>query len=129
MQNQTDAKEWQCYDTMTSGIKDVIANLDDLASEIVIGYDSWTMTVGEVEKLPDRASGIFISWSALRNSLIDEIWQERPDKKTIQYWYMPDEIAGISAKQKITQLYERQSNGDPSTSILVSNVYLSLIHI
>ena len=122
MQNQTDAREWQCYDTMTSGIKDVIANLDGLAGNIVIGYDSWTMTAGEVEKLLDSANGISISWVALRNSLIDEIWQERPDKKTIQYWYMPDEIAGISAKQKITQLYERQSKGDSSTSILVSNV-------
>ncbi len=122
MQNQTNAEDWQCYDTMTSGIKDVIANLDDLAGNIVIGYDSWTMTAGEVEKLLDSANGISISWVALRNSLIDEIWKERPDKKIIQYWYMPDEIAGISAKQKIAQLYERQSKGDPSTSILVSKV-------
>mgnify|MGYP001366659839 CR=1 FL=1 len=122
MQNQTDAKEWQCYDTMTSGIKDVIANLDDLVGNMVIGYDSWTMTVGQVEKLPDSAGNISIIWLALRNSLIDEIWQERPDKKIIQHWYMPDDIAGLSAKQKITELYERQSKGDPSISILVSKV-------
>ena len=122
MQNQTDAKEWQCFDTMNSGIKDVIADLDDVAGNIIIGYDSWIMTAGQVEKLLDSENGISISWVALRNSLIDEIWQERPDKKIIHHWYMPDEIAGISAQQKITQLYERQSKGDPSTSILVSKV-------
>jgi hypothetical protein len=67
---------------MNSGIKDVIADLDDVAGNIVIGYDSWTMTAGQVEKLLDSANGISISWVALRNSLIDEIWQERPDKKS-----------------------------------------------
>ena len=35
---------------------------------------------------------------------------------------MPDEIAGRSAQQKITELYERQSKGDPLTSIFVSKV-------
>ena len=40
IQDQIDAKEWQCCDTMTAGIKDVIANLDDLIGNMVIGYDN-----------------------------------------------------------------------------------------
>ena len=52
MQNQTDQKYWQCYDSITQTIKDVICEIADWQDEITLGYDGWTMTVSQVEKLP-----------------------------------------------------------------------------
>ena len=122
MQNQTNSWDWQCYDIMSHSIKDVILNADRFEDEIAIGYDSWTMTVGQVELLPQTAGSISINWVALKKSLVDDIWIERPDVKKTAYWYMPDTVAGMSAKQKIAQLYKSHSSDGQPISILVSNV-------
>ena len=122
MQKQTNSNEWKCYDITTYDIKNAILDSDKIEDEIIIGYHSWTMTAGQVEKLPKTAGDTAINWVALDNSLIDEIWIKRPDAETTTYWNMPDAIAGMSAKQKIAQLYNAQSGCGQPISILVSNV-------
>ncbi len=122
MKNQTDPSEWNCYDSMTVNIKELLLNTDGLGSMLIIGYDSWVMTTGQVEKLPKSAGDISIKWVALKKSLIDEIWEDRPQKHFVEYWYMPNNIAGITAKQKIINLFEAQGINDNSTVILVSSV-------
>ena len=122
MQKQTNSNEWKCYDITTYDIKNAILDSDKIEDEIIIGYHSWTMTAGQVEKLPKTAGDTTINWVALDNSLIDEIWIKRPDAETTTYWNMPDAIAGMSAKQKIAQLYNAQSGCGQPISILVSNV-------
>ena len=118
MQNQTDQKYWQCYDSITQTIKDVICEIADWQDEITLGYDGWTMTVSQVEKLPKMIDGHIVRWIALKTSLIDQIWNDRPAKNSVQYWYMSDQLAGQTAQQKISSLYEAQGRG----AILVSSV-------
>ena len=122
MNKQTNPDEWQCYDITNYGIEEVISDASGLRSEIIIGYDSWTMTASQVEKLPKNVGDILIKWISLNESLIDRVWENRPDKQISEHWYMPEKMAGISAKQKISNLLELQGINDFRSVILVSSV-------
>ena len=122
MNKQTNPDEWQCYDIANHGIEEVISDASGLGREIIIGYDSWTMTASQVEKLPKNAGDILIKWVSLSESIIDRVWENRPDKQISEHWYMPEKMAGISAKQKISNLLELQGINDFRSVILVSSV-------
>ncbi len=65
MNKQTNPDEWQCYDITNYGIEEFISDASGLRSEIIIGYDSWTMTASQVEKLPKNVGDILIKWDSL----------------------------------------------------------------
>lgn len=122
MKKQTNPSEWKCYDSMATSIEDLLSNTDGLGKHLIIGYDSWNMTASQVEKLPLSAGDILIEWVGLKEPLIDEIWHDRPEKQLLKHWYMPVEMAGMSATQKIAGLLVSQGLEDNSSAILVSSV-------
>ena len=122
MKKQTHSGEWECYDSTAVSIEEFISNTASLGKTLIIGYDSWTMTVSQVEKLPNIAGDISIKWVALKESLIDEIWKDRPAKKNIVHWFLPVNKAGISAKQKIINFLDSQKFDTHKSPIFISSV-------
>ena len=122
MKKQTDPNEWYCFDSMTTSINDWLLSIDGLDNTLIIGYDSWMMTARQVEKLPVTVGDTLIKWVGLNDPLIDQIWDDRPARQTIQHWFMPDNMAGLSAYQKISSLVTSQMTDDNSEAILISSV-------
>ncbi len=46
--------------------------------QVRLGYDSWSVTVGGLEKLPVQLGQAQISWVGCETNPLNEVWQNRP---------------------------------------------------
>ncbi|MEZ5919704.1 MAG: aminopeptidase P family N-terminal domain-containing protein [Alphaproteobacteria bacterium] len=88
-------------------IADITAGgwLADHAPEgAVIGYDPWLHTPAQLEKLEKETVTRGLTFKALEHNLLDEIWSDQPALPKGQVSIFPEEIAGLSSKNKRAQI-------------------------
>ena len=95
LQRQLDANLFEGFDAAETSVSDW---LGDAADGLTIGYDGWTMTAGQVERM--AAALPHASWQILAENLVDQCWSDRPAYAVGKIWQMSDSQAGKSTDVK-----------------------------
>jgi Xaa-Pro aminopeptidase len=72
----------------------------------VIGYDPFLFTPKQIEALVKECSEKGAKLKAVKDNLIDAIWKDQPSKPQGKAIPFPEDIAGISAAQKIENVVD-----------------------
>lgn len=90
------------YETANSQEIELKEWLQENASNSVIGYDPKLFTPSLIEKLEKEE----LMMRPLDGNLIDQIWEDQPAPPKGEVVLFPEKFAGVSAKEKISNLQE-----------------------
>ena len=74
---QTDASLYQSFDSEDKTLAQWMAE-QVATGQVRLGYDSWSVTEGGLEKLPVKLGQAQISWVGCETNPLNEVWQNRP---------------------------------------------------
>lgn len=74
--------------------------VDHAPKESVIGYDPWLHTPNQIEKLQEGTKLHGLKFKPLDSNLVDQIWQEQPERPKGPVEVFPVEIAGVENSEK-----------------------------
>lgn len=66
----------------------------------VIGYDVWLFTAEQINKIKEKVDHKDITLKPMVGCIVDRIWKNQPEKPFEPITLFPDEIAGITSKEK-----------------------------
>ena len=103
MQNQLDKALWQWRDASQGALSELLSQAQETSSstDMRLGFDGYTTTVAQYEKLPKAAGEAAITWQAFDAHPLDAIWHDRPPFERRPAFALGEEIAGQSASDKI----------------------------
>ena len=102
---QTDASLYQSFDSAEKTLAQWMAE-QKATGQVRLGYDSWSVSVGGLEKLPLKLGGAEISWVGCRTNPLNEVWQNRPASDSTDIFILDEDITGQSASQKQAEAAE-----------------------
>ena len=117
MQNQLDKSLWQWRDASQGALCDLLSQRQKrtLQTTMTLGFDGYTTTIAQYEKLPETAGEAVIKWQSYDSHPLDNIWHDRPAFNRHPAYLLGDEIAGQSVSDKIkkaqTKLREAGHDG------------------
>lgn len=102
---QTDASLYQTFDSADKTLAQWMAE-QEATGQVRLGYDSWSVTVGGLEKLPRKLGGAQISWVGCDTNPLNAVWQNRPRSDSTDIFILDEDITGQSASQKQAEAAE-----------------------
>ena len=107
METQLSADDFGWRDSSPTALADVLAEIfGDHACDVSIGFDALTTTVSQKQTLPEAAGQARIIWQSLAHNLVDQIWDDRQVADQKPAWPLPDEIAGRTTADKLSDLQQ-----------------------
>ena len=88
--------------------------LEEHAGEAVIGYDPWLHTPEQLQKITDTG----VNLKAIPQNLIDEIWEDQPEKPCGAVEKFSEEIAGRTFAEKKTEIAKAIEDADAKAAII-----------
>ncbi|MDU8944906.1 aminopeptidase P family protein [Ovoidimarina sediminis] len=88
-----------------------------LGDEAILAFDPWLHTIDEVEKLSEALEKKGIE-AAYWENIVDEIWEDRPNRPTGAITAYPEELAGRSLTEKCDLVAEQLKAAGQSAAIL-----------
>lgn len=114
LKTQVDSRVFETGDSINTGIDGWLnENADE---DAVIGYDPMLFTAEQIDKL-EREAGAFV-FKAVENNLVDEIWEDQPEKPSGKVEVFCEKIAGRSVQDKKQQIVEEIEKQDVDLCIL-----------
>ena len=109
--HQVDASLYDTIDTAELSLKDWMATY--LAEqEVILGFDSWAVTLTGLERLPAHVSGAEIQWRPVTAHPVAAVWTDRPISPQTEIFAVDMAYTGQSAEQKLGKAAEEmQQNG------------------
>ncbi|MGB2374399.1 MAG: aminopeptidase P family N-terminal domain-containing protein, partial [Candidatus Puniceispirillaceae bacterium] len=102
---QTDASLYQSFDSGDKTLAQWMAE-QVATGQVRLGYDSWSVTEGVLEKLPVQLGQAQISWVGCETNPLNEVWQNRPQSDSTDIFILDEDITGQSASQKQAEAAE-----------------------
>lgn len=104
MEQQLDKAYWQWRDSAPDALADLLQDVAGGDGTLQLGYDAQTTTLAQARRLPHQAGGKTIAWEALSESLIDNIWEDRPLPQAQPAYRLTDSQTGQTAADKLDEL-------------------------
>ncbi len=101
LQRQLDPNLYAGFDTADMSLSDWLV---EAADGLVIGYDGWTLSAAQAQRLSETIG--VARWQMVADNLVDNCWDDRPDYNRGAVWQMPDRQAGKTAQDKIQDVVE-----------------------
>ena len=103
MQNQLDKALWQWRDASQGALSALLSQTqkNNAKTDLTLGFDGYTTTVAQFEKLPKKAGEAAITWQGFDNHPLDHIWHDRPAFERRPAYELDEDIAGQTACDKI----------------------------
>ncbi|PIE15795.1 MAG: X-Pro aminopeptidase [Rhodobacterales bacterium] len=100
-----------------------------LAGGGVVGFDAWLHTVAQVEQMEASLKNTGITLKSLHN-LVDDIWEDQPERPKMPMRIQPEAYAGQSAAQKYQQISQTlQKQGCNATILSLPDSICWLLNI
>ena len=97
---QTDKNLYETFDSANKNLAQWMAEIP-AKGKVRLGYDSWTVTVSGLERLPKKLGAAEAEWVACAASPMNDIWPDRPAASKADIFRIEDEISGRSAGDKL----------------------------
>ncbi|MGB1959965.1 MAG: M24 family metallopeptidase [Candidatus Puniceispirillaceae bacterium] len=97
---QTDKELYETFDSAHKNLAQWMAEIP-AKGKVRLGYDSWTVTLSELERLPKKLGTAEVEWVACAASPLIDIWPDRPAVPKTELFLLDDGIAGRSAGDKL----------------------------
>ncbi|MGB0397181.1 MAG: aminopeptidase P family N-terminal domain-containing protein, partial [Candidatus Puniceispirillaceae bacterium] len=97
---QTDKELYETFDSAHKNLAQWMAEIP-AKGKVRLGYDSWTVTLSELERLPKKLGVAEVEWVACAASPLIDIWPDRPAVPKTELFLLDDDIAGRSAGDKL----------------------------
>ncbi len=96
---QTDNRLYQTFDTADKNLNQWTAE-QPVKGKLVLGYDSWAVTVSGLDSLPKKCGAAEIDWIACDQNPLNQIWSNRPAYINAETFILDEAVAGKTAYAK-----------------------------
>ena len=96
---QTDNRLYQTFDTADKNLNQWMAE-QPVKGKLVLGYDSWAVTVSGLDSLPKKCGAAEIDWIACDQNPLNQIWSNRPAYINAETFILDEAVAGKTAYAK-----------------------------